>query len=37
MFVTDLETISGFRREVDENCAILANYSASSGKGKGTP
>jgi len=28
--------ISGFRHEVDENCALLAYYAASSGNGHGT-
>jgi hypothetical protein len=28
---TETCTISGFRREVDENCALLGYYAASSG------
>ena len=38
MFMKTCETlmISGFRREVAENCALLGHYAASSGNGHGT-
>jgi len=29
--MVSLELISGFRREVDENCAVMGYYAASSG------